>query len=48
MAELPKIVYGAFPITGLSKDEFSKLYSLLRENGVTEWDTARIYPGSEK
>lgn len=48
MSELPKIVYGAFPITALPKDEVLKLHSLLRENGVTEWDTARIYPGSEK
>lgn len=48
MAQTPKIVYGAFTLTLLSKDEGSKVIELLKENGVTEWDTARIYPNSEK
>lgn len=48
MSEQPKLVYGAFPIALLEKNEASKVISLLKDNGVTEWDTARIYPDSEK
>lgn len=48
MVQLPNIVYGAFPLSFLPKEEVTKLISLLKENGVNEWDTARIYPGSEK
>lgn len=48
MVQLPTIVYGAFQLPQLTKEEISELISLLKENGVKRWDTARIYPNSEK
>lgn len=48
MTDQPKLVYGSYLIALLEKEEASKIISLLEGNGITEWDTARIYPDSEK
>ena len=43
-----KIIYGAFPITHLPKDQLEDVLQLLEKYNVKDLDTARIYPGSEK
>lgn len=43
-----KIIYGAFPITNLPKNQLEDVLQLLEKYSVKDLDTARIYPGSEK
>lgn len=43
-----KLVCGAFPLATLSKDDAHKYLDVLKEHGVDELDTARIYEGSEE
>ena len=47
MADNVHIVFGSFPISHLPTEEVSKILPLLKQYGVNEWDTARIYPDSE-
>lgn len=48
MVQFPRVIYGAHPLSLLPKKEVLELISLLRENGDTKWDPARIYPNNEK
>lgn len=48
MTAHPKIIYGAYPLANLSKEEAHRIFALLKAGGVNDLDTARIYPNSEK
>ena len=43
-----KIIYGAYPIPFIPKDQLSEVLHVLEKYNVKDLDTARVYPDGEK